>query len=69
LSTEELDLLLDLVIARQVLILELFEFRRRNLANPPRFVTADQPGIIAGLKMLLALDRKAFNRELRKVCE
>jgi len=69
LSTEELDLLLDLVIARQVLILELFEFRRRNLANPPRFVTADQPGIIAGLKMLLALDRKTFNRELSKVCK
>ena len=66
LGKAEIELVLDLVIARQVLILELFEFRRLNMEKPPRFVTEDQPGIIASLKMLLALDRKAFNRELRE---
>jgi Ser/Thr protein kinase RdoA (MazF antagonist) len=67
LEEQEVALLLDLVITRQVLILELFEFRRRNMINPPRFVTEDQPGVIASLEMLLALDRKAFNRELGRI--
>ena len=64
---EETDLLLDLVIARQILVLQLFEFRRRNMENPPRFVITDQPGIIASLKMLTALDRAPFNQCLREV--
>lgn len=64
----ETDLLLDLVIARQILILELFEFRRRHMRSPPAFVTDDQPAIMANLEMLTALDREAFNRGLRNVC-
>jgi len=62
---EETDLLLDLVMARQILILQLFEFRRRNMENPPRFVTSDQPAIIGSLKVLSALNRKKFNQTLR----
>ncbi len=34
LQATETDLLLDLVIARQILILQLFEFRRRNMETP-----------------------------------
>jgi hypothetical protein len=56
------------VIARQILILELFEFRRRNMQHPPAFVTDDQPAIMANLEMLTALDRGAFNSSLRKMC-
>lgn len=65
LCVEETDLLLDLVIARQILILQLFEFRRRNMHNPPQFVTRDQPGIIASLTALTALNRATFRQALR----
>jgi hydroxylysine kinase len=68
LQPEQTDLLLGMVIARQILILQLFEFRRRNMENPPQFVTDDQPRMIASLKMLTSLDRDAFNRGLREVC-
>ncbi len=66
LSGEETDLLLDLVMARQIQTLMLFEFRRINMQHPPDFVTADQPGIIASLRRLLALDRPSFNQHLRE---
>lgn len=64
----ETDVLLDLVIARQILILELFEFRRRHMQHPPDFVTDDQPAIMANLAMLTALDRESFNRGMREIC-
>jgi Ser/Thr protein kinase RdoA (MazF antagonist) len=64
----ETDLLLDLVIARHILILELFEFRRRNMQHPPAFVTDEQPAIIASLAGLTGLDRVTFNRALRETC-
>jgi Ser/Thr protein kinase RdoA (MazF antagonist) len=52
LAGTEIALLPDLVIARLILTLQLLEFRRRNMAHPPRFVTDDQPGIIAALRAL-----------------
>ena len=64
----ETDLLLDLVIARHILVLELFEFRRRNMQHPPAFVTDDQPALIASLARLTELDRETFNRALRETC-
>jgi len=63
---EETDLLLDMVMARLILILQLFEFRRRNMKNPPDFVTSDQPAIISGLRALLLLNRKSVNQTLRR---
>jgi len=66
LDPEETDLLLDLVMARQILILQLFEFRRRNMEHPPQFVISQQPDIIASLNMLSALDRTAFRQTLRE---
>ena len=66
LQPEETDLLLDLVMARQILVLQLFEFRRRNMEHPPQFVISDPPHIIASLNMLAALDRTAFRRALRE---
>ena len=62
----ETDVLLDLVIARQILILQLFEFRRRNMKHPPRFVITDQPAIISSLNTLTRLDRVSFGQELRE---
>jgi len=38
---EELDLLLDMVMVRQMMTVQLFEFRRLNMENPPAFVTDD----------------------------
>jgi len=69
LQSKETDLLLDLVVARQILILELFEFRRRKMRRPPRFVITDQPAIIASLNLLTGLDRVAFNEGLREAME
>lgn len=60
LTGAETTVLLDLVIARLILTLQLLEFRRRNMAQPPDFVTSDQAGIIAALEALLALDGEVF---------
>jgi hydroxylysine kinase len=62
---EELELLLDLVMARQIMELQLFEFRQLHMANPPEFVTADQPGIIASLQRLARLDAQESGRQLK----
>jgi hypothetical protein len=35
------------------------------MANPPEFVTADQPGIIASLQRLARLDAQEFARQLK----
>jgi len=64
LERTEIGLLLDLVMARLILILELFEFRRRNMDNPPEFVTRDQPRYFACLKKLAEADRGAFDRRV-----
>ena len=66
LQFEETDILLDLVMARQILILQLFEFRRRNMEHPPQFVIRDQAAIIASLNRLAALDPTPFKRALRE---
>lgn len=62
----ELDLLLDLVMIRYIMVLQLFEFRRRNMKHPPDFVTDDQPGFIAILQKLARLDRVEFTQYLKK---
>lgn len=62
----ELELLLDLVMVRQVMVLQLFEFRRRHMADPPAFVTDDQPAVIAMLQKLARLDRVDFADQLKK---
>lgn len=66
LHNQELDLLLDLVMVRQIMVLQLFEFRRRNMENPPNFVTDDQPGVIAMLQKLAKLDRQEFAQQLKE---
>ncbi len=63
---EELDLLLDLVMVRQIMVLQLFEFRRQNMEHPPAFVTDDQPGVIAMLQQLAKLDRRDFAHQLKE---
>ena len=62
----ETDVLPDLIVARLVLTLALFEFRHRYMENPPGFVISDQPGIIQSLRRLVALDQKAIKQQLRE---
>jgi Ser/Thr protein kinase RdoA (MazF antagonist) len=68
LSASETDLLLDLMIARQVLNLQLDEFRQRNMEHPPEFISEDMPGVVASFKALAALDGIEFGRILREAC-
>jgi hydroxylysine kinase len=68
LSAGEVDLLLDLVIARQILTLQLNEFRWRHMESPPEFIRVDMPGQLASLKALIALDNHGFARHLREAC-
>ncbi len=63
---EELDLMLDLVMVRQMMTVQLFEFRRLNMENPPAFVTDEQPGFIAILQKLARLDRPGFAQQLKE---
>jgi len=63
---EELDLLLDMVMVRQMMTVQLFEFRRLNMENPPAFVTDDQPGFIAILQKLAKLNRQGFAQQLKE---
>jgi len=65
LQESELELLLDLVMVRHIMVLQLFEFQRAHRANPPEFVTADQPGVIASLQRLARLDASEFARQLK----
>ncbi len=66
LRDEELELLPDLVMVRQIMMLQLFEFMRRNLKHVQAFVSDDQPGIIALLQKLAALDRIGFAQKLKE---
>ncbi|MDZ4729479.1 MAG: phosphotransferase [Xanthomonadales bacterium] len=66
LHDEELDLLLDLAMVRQIMVLQLFEFMRRNQSQPQAFVTDDQPGVIALLQKLAKLDRQDFTQQLKE---
>lgn len=68
LERDELAVLLDLVVIRQAMTLELFEFRRRNLENPPAFLAADQPGLIASLRRLATQDPGEFTQRLEEAC-
>ena len=68
LEREELRLLPDLVMIRQVLTLELFEFRRRYQDKPPAFVTDDQPALVASLERLARLPPAAMSRALEEAC-
>ena len=68
LSAAETDLLLDLMIARQILTLQLNEFRRRNMEHPPEFISEDMPGVLRSFKALAALDSIEFGRILREAC-
>lgn len=68
LSAGETDLLLDLMIARQILTLQLNEFRRRNMEHPPDFISADMPGVMASFKALAALDSGEFGKNMRVAC-
>lgn len=63
---EELDLLLDMVMVRQMMTVQLFEFRRLNMENPPAFVTDDQPGFIAILQKLAKINRQGFAQQLKE---
>lgn len=63
---EELELLPDLLMVRQIMVLQLFEFMRRNMQQPQAFVTDDQPGIIAVLQKLAAMDRNDFAHQLKE---
>ena len=63
---EELDLLLDMVMVRQIMTLQLFEFRRLNMENPPAFVTDEQPEFIAILQKLARIDRVGFTQQLKE---
>jgi len=66
LQEEELELLLDLVMTRQIMTLQLFEFRRLNMENPPSFVTDEQPGFIASLQQLARLDKQDFAQHMKE---
>ncbi len=62
----ELELLLDLVMVRQIMMLQLFEFMRLNQPNPQSFVIDEQPGVIAILQKLAKLDRQEFAQQLKE---
>ena len=68
LSAGETDLLLDLMIARQILTLQLNEFRRCHMEHPPEFISVDNPRVLASLKVLAALDNREFGQQLREAC-
>jgi Ser/Thr protein kinase RdoA (MazF antagonist) len=68
LAASETDLLLDLMIARQILTLQLNEFRQRNMQHPPDFISADMPGVLASFKALAVLDDREFGKRLREAC-
>jgi len=68
LAAHETDLLLDLMIARQILTLQLNEFRQRNMDCPPEFISVDMPYVLASLKVLAALDGGEFGKRLREAC-
>jgi Ser/Thr protein kinase RdoA (MazF antagonist) len=68
LSAAETDLLLDLMMARQIVTLQLNEFRRRHMEHPPEFISKDNPRVLASLKTLAALDSEEFAQRLRQAC-
>ena len=56
------------MIARQILTLQLNEFRQRTMQHPPDFISADMPGVLASLRTLAALDSGKFGKNLRMAC-
>jgi Ser/Thr protein kinase RdoA (MazF antagonist) len=65
LQADEIGLLLDLIIARQVLTLQLFEFRHRHQNDAPDYVVDEQAQLIESLACLAAVDPAAFAQQLR----
>lgn len=65
LTEEEIHLLLDLVVTRQILTLQLFEFRRVHMPHKPAIDHEEKPRIIRSLEGLTSLDRHAFAAGLR----
>ena len=65
LEAEETDLLLDLVITRHILTLQIFEFRQINTPEAPDMDEDEKPRYISSLKRLAALDREAFAENLK----
>jgi hydroxylysine kinase len=61
----ETEILLDLIIARHLLTLQLFEFQRRYVKNSPAFIIDEQAVIIASLRRLMTIDPLAFTNSLR----
>lgn len=68
LTAGETDLLPDLIIARLILTLQLFEFRRTHADSVPDFVIEEQPAMIAALQQLISRDSSVFNQALRDAC-
>ena len=60
----EKRLLLDLVTARQLLTLQLFEFRRLNMPHAPALDVEEKPRIIRSLERLAAIDPAEFANRL-----
>jgi Ser/Thr protein kinase RdoA (MazF antagonist) len=69
LEPEEIDLLPDLVLLRQILTLQLFEFRRRHVPGSPAYVTEEQPMLRESIRALALLNREGFSRALRAACD
>lgn len=68
LAEEERELLLDMVLTRQVLTLQLYEFRRLHMPHSPPQDVDEKPRIIRSLGRLAGLDRDRFNENLRQAC-
>jgi Ser/Thr protein kinase RdoA (MazF antagonist) len=69
LQVEELDLLLDLVIARLILNVQLFEFHLSNVTNPPAYIEEELPGLYETLIKLATINRNSFSRSLQSNCK
>ena len=68
LEAAEINLLLDLVITRQLLTLQLFEFRRQNMPHSPPNDENEGARIISSLDRLANIDRQAFHAALQQAC-
>jgi len=68
LTAHETDLLLDLVTVRQLLTLQLFEFRRLNMPHSPPQDVDEKPRIISSLERLSKINSEDFRDRLRSEC-
>ena len=68
LTVEEIGLLLDLIIVRLILWVQLYEFCIKHSNSVPASVTEELPIIIATLERLVKLDSADVRRSLLKAC-